>query len=67
MSADPPTPDRPVAESGQPPEVWRAIARSTPSDYDGHTEFDRMSPADRLAWMEAALRFIESIRRDRAP
>jgi hypothetical protein len=36
------------------------IARSQPADYDGHTEFSRMTPAARLAWLDAAVVFIES-------
>jgi len=37
----------------------RAVVRqSHPEDYDGHTHFDRMSPADRLAWLETAVQFV---------
>ena len=32
--------------------------RSRPEDYDGHTEFDRMSPAQRLAWLDEATLFV---------
>ncbi len=39
------------------------IARSRPADYDGHTEFYRMTPAERLAWLDAAIVFIESSRK----
>ena len=35
-----------------------AVRRSRPEDYDGHTEFDRMSPAQRLAWLDAAALFV---------
>jgi len=45
--------------------LWEAIARSTPEDYDGHTEFERLSPSDRLAWLETAVQFIGSVQRDR--
>jgi len=38
------------------------IARSRPQDYDGHTEFARMSPAERLAWLDAAIVLVESRR-----
>lgn len=34
------------------------IRRSRPEDYDGHTGFDRMTPAARLAWLESAVDFI---------
>jgi hypothetical protein len=35
-----------------------AVRRSRPEDYDGHTEFDRMSPAQRLAWLDEATLFV---------
>ncbi len=36
------------------------IERTTPEDYDGHTEFSRMTPAQRLAWLDQAVLFIHS-------
>ena len=39
------------------------IAGSKPEDYDGHTEFHRLSPQARLEWLESAVRFIDSSRR----
>jgi hypothetical protein len=41
------------------------ITRSRPEDYDGHTEFARLSPGQRLRWMEGALRFIQQAKRAR--
>jgi hypothetical protein len=43
--------------------VWQIIARSKPEDYDGHTEFERLSPSDRLDWLDAAVTFIEESQR----
>jgi hypothetical protein len=40
------------------------IARSKPEDYDGHTEFERLSPSDRLDWLDAAVTFIEESQRN---
>ena len=40
------------------------IARSQPEDYDGHTEFERLSPSDRLDWLDAAVTFIEDSQRN---
>ena len=37
---------------------WEVLRQSQPSDYDGHTGFDRMSPAARLEWLEAAVEFV---------
>jgi hypothetical protein len=45
-------------------EVRRIIARSKPEDYDGHTEFERLSPSDRLDWLDAAVTFIEESQRN---
>ncbi len=44
-------------------EVRAVIARSRPEDYDGHTEFARLTPGERLAWLDAAVVFIEASRR----
>ena len=35
--------------------VRDVIARSRPEDYDGHTEFSRLRPRERLAWLDAAV------------
>ncbi|HXN35088.1 MAG TPA: hypothetical protein VN877_02890 [Opitutaceae bacterium] len=53
----------PAGESGA---VREAIARSRPEDYDGHTEFERLTPAERLVWLESAIRFISSSRPEKA-
>ena len=39
-------------------QALEAVRRSRPEDYDGHTEFDRMSPAQRLAWLDEAALFV---------
>ncbi|TSJ78975.1 hypothetical protein [Rariglobus hedericola] len=39
---------------------WAALKQSTPQDYDGHTEFSRMTPGARLRWLEQAAEFILS-------
>jgi len=36
------------------------LYRSSPEDFDGHTGFDRMTPAARLAWLETAVEFVTS-------
>jgi hypothetical protein len=40
--------------------VRDVIARSRPEDYDGHTEFARLTPRERLAWLDAAVVLWES-------
>ncbi|MBT8043076.1 MAG: hypothetical protein KJN98_07885 [Pontiella sp.] len=38
----------------------RILEKSTPSDFDGHTEFSRMTPDERLSWLdEANAAFLE--------
>ena len=39
-------------------EALEAVRRSRPEDYDGHTEFDRMTPAQRLVWLDEATLFV---------
>jgi len=33
------------------PEFERALAQCTPEDFDGHTEFHRLTPEQRLEWL----------------
>ena len=38
----------------------RILERTTPADFDGHTEFARMTPDERLSWLdEANAAFLE--------
>ena len=39
-------------------DVRSLIERTKPEDYDGHTEFARMTPAERLSWLDQAVLFI---------
>jgi hypothetical protein len=41
------------------------IAGSKPADYDGHTEFDKLSHQARLQWLDAAVSFADLARRAR--
>lgn len=62
--------ERPASCTTRPDAVTEALAvvrRSRPEDYDGHTEFDRLSPDARLAWLEAAVRFVQSSKQARRP
>ena len=38
----------------------KVIGRTNAADYDGHTAFVRMTPAERLRWLDQAVLFIES-------
>ena len=33
-------------------QALEAVRHSRPQDYDGHTEFDRMTPGQRLTWLD---------------
>lgn len=47
---------------GQATPLDRAVLRqSQPQDYDGHTHFARMKPAERLAWLEGAVQFVAEV------
>ena len=39
-------------------QALEAVRISRPEDYDGHTEFDRMTPGQRLAWLDEATLFV---------
>jgi hypothetical protein len=39
-------------------QALEAVRLSRPEDYDGHTEFDRMTPSQRLAWLDEATIFV---------
>jgi hypothetical protein len=52
------------AAAAQSAAVRLIIADSRPEDYDGHTEFERLSPSDRLDWLDAAVTLIEDSQRN---
>jgi hypothetical protein len=39
-------------------QALEAVRQSRSQDYDGHTEFDRMTPGQRLAWLDEATMFV---------
>ena len=39
-------------------QALEAVRLSRPEDYDGHTGFDRMTPSQRLAWLDEATMFV---------
>ena len=47
----PPRPQASIAD-------WAALKKSQPSDFDGHTGFDQMTPTARLRWLEQAAEFV---------
>jgi len=43
-------------------EFERALARCKPEDFDGHTEFYRLTPEQRLEWLCEAATFVYEFR-----
>jgi len=41
-------------------QALEAVRHSRPQDYDGHTEFDRMTPSQRLSWLDEATLLVLS-------
>lgn len=41
------------------------IRHANPDAFDGHTEFSRLSPNERLTWLESAVRFVQASKSDR--
>jgi hypothetical protein len=41
-----------------PEEFERAFAQCKPEDFDGHTEFYRLTPEQRLDWLCEAEKFV---------
>jgi hypothetical protein len=39
---------------------WEVLRHAKPEDFNGHTGFDRMTPAARLEWLDAAVQFVAS-------
>jgi hypothetical protein len=45
--------------------VRAIIARTSPKDYDGHTDFARMSATQRLRWLDQTVLFIAAQKKPR--
>ena len=43
-------------------EFERALARCKPEDFDGHTEFYRLTPEQRLEWLCQAATFVHEFK-----
>lgn len=36
----------------------QALARCTPRDFDGHSDFDKLTPDQRLRWLDELIAFV---------
>jgi len=43
-------------------EFLTLLDKTTPSDFDGHTDFDRLTPEQRLLWLSQCARFFAEIK-----
>lgn len=43
-------------------EFERALAQCEPKDFDGHTEFHRLTPEQRLDWLFQAATFVQEFK-----
>jgi hypothetical protein len=54
------SPSDPLAQT--PGEIADVLKRSRPSDFDGHTDFQRLTPAQRLDWLAQAATFVYELK-----
>jgi len=50
---------------GPSPADLKVLQSTTAADFDGHTEFQRLSPRQRLAWLDEAVAFITAAKSSR--
>ncbi len=43
-------------------EFLTLLDKTTPSDFDGHTDFDRLTPEQRLLWLSQCARFFAEVK-----
>jgi hypothetical protein len=51
-----------LPKKSTPEEFERALARCKPEDFDGHTEFYRLTPEQRLEWLCQAATFVHQFK-----
>lgn len=45
-------------------EFRELLKRAKPSDFDGHTEFNSLTPEQRLLWLSSSQQFISEVKYD---
>ena len=43
-------------------EFMKMLDKTTPSDFDGHTDFDRLTPEQRLLWLSQCALFVAEVK-----
>jgi hypothetical protein len=46
-------------------EFRRLLERTSMSDFDGHTDFDRLTPEQRLLWLSQCAQFFSEVKLDK--
>ncbi|HOD16919.1 MAG TPA: hypothetical protein PK307_13885 [Spirochaetota bacterium] len=44
-------------------EFRRLLAKTSPGDFDGHTDFDKLTPEQRLMWLSQCAQFVTGARK----
>jgi hypothetical protein len=44
----------------------RRLAQTSPADFDGHTDFTRLTPEQKLMWLSQCARFVDEARKGKA-
>lgn len=55
-------PGDPIRGKSTAEEFARALAQCTPADFDGHTEFHRLTPEQKLEWICQAATFLQEFK-----
>ena len=51
-----------MSEDGLREEALAVLQKAKPEDFDGHTEFYRMTPLERLRWLDQAVEMVLKLR-----
>ena len=42
----------------------KILEKTSPTDFDGHTDFDKLTPEQRLLWLSECAQFLTEVERD---
>jgi hypothetical protein len=57
-----PDPKKTEPTAQTPGEIREVLKRCTPADFDGHTDFDRLTASQRLDWLAQAAAFVHEFK-----
>lgn len=44
-------------------EFRRLLAQASPSDFDGHTDFEKLTPEQKLLWLSQCAKFFTEVKK----